>query len=173
MKALKILAGGFFITTWLAMCVNSINQLSKTSKEFTFGPLDVVRRVSAPNGGKTAILVRSYASFLDLNFVLYVADDRYADISDSTSDASFITDDELANLGDKALWIERALWISHDYEPTTSRNWKEDIVWSRDGSIIAVTIEEHHVFAFDIGTKQRYEQEDEIKELLSLHANNL
>ena len=170
MQILKILAGSFFVTTWLAMCVYNLNQLSKENQEFTFGPLDVVRRVSAPNGGRTAILVRSYASFLDLNFVLYVSDDRYIDISDSTSDASFVTDAEIAETGDMAFWIERALWISPDYEPTTSRNWHEDIIWSQDSSIIAVTIDDQYVFAYDFETKQRYEQEDEIQDLLSLHS---
>jgi hypothetical protein len=170
-KVIKVLAAIFFVATWLLMCGNSVNLLIKNNAESGFGPLDVVRRITAPDGKKTAILVRSYRSFLDLNFALYVTDDEMADVTDSTEKASFVADDELASMNDAAIWIKRALWISHDYEPTTSRNWHEDIVWSNDGSIIAVTIEGQYVFAYNLGTEQRYEEAEEIHELLKLHSN--
>ncbi len=174
-KAIRILAVVFFVSTWVLMCANTINLLigniQKSNAEFAFGPLDVVRRITAPDGKKTAILVRSYGSFLDLNFALYITDDEMADITDSTEQASFVADDELANMKDAALWIKRALWISQDYELTTRRNWHEDIVWSDDASIIAVTLEEQFVFAYDFSTGQRYEEAEEILDLLKAHSN--
>jgi hypothetical protein len=151
------------------MCGENVYSLLKNSAEFPFGPLDIVRRVTAPDGKKTAILVRSYGSFIDLNFVLYVSDDRMVDVTDSTTNATFIADTKLSNMSDAAIWIKRALWISGDYEPTTSRNWREDIMWSSDGMIIAVTVEENYIFAHDFGTGQRYEDSERIAELLELH----
>lgn len=72
----------------------------------------------------------------------------------------------------EVLWIERALWISKDYEPTTQRNWREDIVWSSDSVIIAVLIEGEFVYAFDISEKVAYEGEPEqIQDILQLHSN--
>src|SRR5262249_46952432 len=81
-----------------------------------FGPLDDVRRVTAPYGTKTAVLVRSYGSMLDLNFALYVSNDMMVDITDSFTKASFISDPEFSNRSNAAIWIKRALWISRDYE---------------------------------------------------------
>ncbi len=173
-KAIRILAVVAFVSTWVLMCANTINVLTgniqKNNAEFAFGPLDVVRRITAPDGKKTAILVRSYGSFLDLNFMLYITDDEMADIIDSTGRASFIVDSRFVNK-DTAIWIKRALWISHDYEPTTNRNWHEDIVWSDDASVIAVTVEEEYVFAYDFNTEQRYEEAERILDLLKAHSN--
>ena len=90
-------------------------------------------------------------------------DDEFADVTRSNEDASFITDNDLP---DRALWIQRALWISPDYEPTTHRNWYEDVVWSEDGTVVAVTIEEQYVFAYDFQTEQRYEDPTQIRSLL-------
>ena len=119
---------------------------------------------------KTAILVRSYGSLLDLNFALYISGKDRVDVKDSTTKASFVTDAELSNRDDAAIWIKRALWISHDYEPTTIRNWHEDIVWSKDGAVIAVLIEDQYVFAYDFNTGQRHENSGSIDELLRLHG---
>ena len=138
--------------------------LSKINQDETgFGPIDVVRRITSPDWSKTAILVRSYASLMDLNFALYITDDEFADVTRSNEDASFITDGDLP---DRALWIQRALWISPDYEPTTHRNWGEDVVWSKDGTVVAVTIEGQYVFAYDFQTEQRYEDPAQIRSLL-------
>jgi hypothetical protein len=169
-KIFNIFVVVFFVVTWLLMCGSNVYLFLKKSTEFAFGPLDVVRRITAPDGMKTAILVRSYGSLLDLNFVLYISDDEMVEVTDSSTKASFITDAELANMGDAAIWIKRALWISHDYEPTTSRNWHEDIAWSDDGVVIAVIIEDQYVFAYDFDTGQRHENLGNIEELLRLHS---
>ena len=169
-KILNVFAIVFFITSWLLMFATNAYSLFKKSKEFTFGPLDVVRRVTAPDGKKTAILVRSYGSLMDLNFALYISDDNRVDVTDSTTRASFVTDTQLSNMKDAAIWIQRALWISHDYEPTTSRNWHEDIVWSEDGAVIAVILEDQYVFAYEFDTGQRLENPGNIEELLRSHG---
>jgi len=169
-KIFNVFAVMFFVITWLLMCGINTYSLFKENREFSFGPLDVVRRVTAPDGKKTAILVRSYGSLMDLNFALYISDDDRVDITDSATTASFVTDPELSNMEDAAIWIKRALWISHDYEPTTSRNWHEDIVWSNDGAVIAVIVEDQYVFAYDFDTGQRHENLGNIEELLRLHS---
>lgn len=169
-KVFNIFVVVFFVITWLVMCGNNAYLLFNKSTEFAFGPLDVVRRVTAPDGQKTAILVRSYGSLMDLNFALYISNDDRVDVTDSTTKASFVTDAELSNMDDAAIWIKRALWISHDYEPTTSRNWHEDIVWSDDGAVIAVMIEDQYIFAYDFDTGERHENPENIDELLRLHS---
>ena len=162
-------AGAFLLAVFLVFlcfvrCGNAIEQ--QTKDQFEFGPIDVARRVTSPDWSKTAILVRSYASLMDLNFALYITDDEFADVTRSNEDASFITESETTNSTDSALWIQRALWISHDYEPTTQRNWHEDVVWSEDGTVVAVTIEEQFVFAYDFQTGQQYEDPAQIQGLL-------
>ncbi|MCP4543582.1 MAG: hypothetical protein GY832_41240 [Chloroflexi bacterium] len=163
-RVIQALVVALFAITWLLLCANNINLLSKINRdESGFGPIDVVRRVTSPDWSKTAILVRSYASLMDLNFALYITDDEFADVTRSNEDASFVTDSDLP---DSALWIQRALWISLDYEPTTHKNWREDVVWSEDGTVITVTIEEQYVFAYDFQTKRRYEDPAQIRSLL-------
>ena len=169
-KTINVIVVVFFVTTWLLLCGLNAYSLFKKSAEFTFGPLDVVRRVTAPQGKKTAILVRSYGSLIDLNFALYISDNSMVDVGDISAKASFISDPKLSNMGNAAIWIKRALWISRDYEPTTSRNWHEDIVWSDDGAVIAVIVEEQYMFAYDFDTSQRYENAERIDELLKLHS---
>ena len=169
-KIFSVFAVVFFAITWLLMFTTNTYSLFKKSGEFTFGPLDVVRRVTSPDGMKTAILVRSYGSLMDLNFALYISDDDRVDVTDSSTTASFVTDGELSKMDDAAIWIQRALWISHDYEPTTSRNWHEDIVWSDDGDVIAILIEDQYVFAYEFDTGQRLENPGNIEELLRSHG---
>jgi hypothetical protein len=168
---LKSLAktGTFLLAVLLALvcfvrCGKAVKQ--QAEDQFEFGPIDVARRVTSPNGTKTAILARSYDSLMDLNFALYVANDEFADVSGSSEDASFITKSEATNSPDSVLWIQRALWISPDYEPTTQRNWHEDVVWSEDGTVVAVTIEGQFVFAYDFQTGQQYEDSVQIRGLL-------
>jgi hypothetical protein len=160
-KIITILLVIFFLFIGFLMCVKNVEK-----SMMGFGPIDIARRVTSPNESKTAILVRSYASFLDLNFALYITDDQFADITDSEEDASFISDSELASLTEQAIWIRRALWISQDYEPTTRKNWREDVVWSEEGTVVAVTIEERYVFAYDILSGQHYEDPEKIRNLL-------
>jgi hypothetical protein len=62
--------------------------------------------------------------------------------------------------------IKQALWSSRDYEPTIFRNWHEDIEWSRDSSVVAVTIEGEYVFARDFTTGKSLEDPDQICGLL-------
>jgi hypothetical protein len=157
----------FFLVTWAILFRNNINLLARINQDATgFGPIDIARRVTSPSGRRTAILARSYAAFIDLNFALYITDDALADITSSSEDASFISDSERADRTDSPLWLQRALWISHDYEPTTHRNWHEDVVWSEDGTVVAVTIEEQFVFAYDFQTGQQYEDPAQIQGLL-------
>jgi hypothetical protein len=175
-KPIKVLAFVFFISSWLLMCGNSVDLFITRNQqgmdELAFGPLDIVRRITSPDGKKTAILVRSYASFqASTNFILYITDDPMTDVTNSTVHANFITEDDLAKSKDSVVWIRRALWVSQDFNPTTDKNWHEDIAWSRDGEIIVVVVEGQYVFAYDLGTKQRYEKAEEIVELFNLHSN--
>lgn len=160
----QVLVIVFFAITWLFLCANNIYLLSKFYQENTgFGPIDVVRRVTSPDWTKTAILVRSYASMIDLNFVLYITDNKFADVTKYNEDGSFLKGSDLT---DGPLWIQRALWISIDYEPTTDKNWHEDVIWSEDGTIVAVIIEEQYVFAYDFQSRQKFENSEQIQSLL-------
>ena len=145
-------------------CGNAVKQQAKD--QLQFGPIDVARRVTSPDWSRTAILVRSYDSLLDLNFALYITDDEFADVTRRDEDATFVTTREVTDLTDSPLWIQRALWISPDYEPTTQRNWYEDVVWREDGEVVAVTIEGQFVFAYNFETGQQYEDSTQIQALL-------
>jgi hypothetical protein len=108
---------------------------------------DVARRVTAPSGQQTALLVR--ALFFDLNFRLYLVD---------------IPADPVP------CQVTEALWSSPDYEPTTRRNWHEEIEWSADSAILAVRIEQEYVFAYDFSSGQATDDSNQIEQLLTLHS---
>jgi hypothetical protein len=163
-KAIKTLLVAF---PWLLICGYITFLFIRFNAEFSFGPLDVVRRITAPSGNKTALLVRAYG-FIDLNFALYVTDDSMANVTNSAEDATFYTDKELIS-NSTAIWMKRALWISHDYEPTTMRNWHEAILWSKDSEVLAVIVEEKYIFAYCFSNKRGYEDSQEIEDLLAAH----
>ncbi len=165
-KAIKI----FLIAIpWLLVCGYAIFAYYRFMTESPFGPLDVSRRVTAPNSEKTAMLVRSRGSFIDLNFALYVTDGSEADFMDIGEKAEFYTDDKWSYRGSAPLWITRALWTSHDYDPDTRINWHEDIVWSNDSQILAVIVEDEYLFAYDFGSSLGSEDSQTIISLLEAH----
>jgi hypothetical protein len=109
-------------------------------------PYEYSRWVESHDGSRTAILVRDYG--FDLNFRLFIVESGSKEVP---------TDKE------------KAIWTSHDYEPTTHRAWHEEIEWSGDSSIVAVMIEDTYVFAYDFNTLQKIEDPDTIKALLKQH----
>ena len=113
------------------------------------GVEDVSRRLKSPDGQKVALLVRD--SGFNLNFQLYIYDDY------------FIQPPYDPNA---------SLWLSNDYNPDdTSVNLHEDLVWSKDSSIIAVTIDGEYVFAYDFKLNQNIEDDEHIKQLLETRIN--
>ncbi len=111
------------------------------------GPTDVARRLTAPNGQKTALLVRDY--HFDLNFRLYMVDSPRA-LPPST--------------------VQEALWSSPDYNPVTDHNWYEELEWSADSSVVAVRIEQQYMFAYDFATSQEYTDSIRIRQLMTKRA---
>lgn len=103
---------------------------------------DVSRRLSSPDGTKTALLVRDYA--FDLNFKLFIVDGPY----------------------DPPPKPDSYLWSSHDYNPETEQNFHEDLEWSQDSSVIAVIIDGEYVFAYDFKPDEKVEDQELIKQLL-------
>lgn len=144
----KFLFIAFFIATWLLMCGANVSRFFDAW--FSFGPDDVARRVTAPDWSRTAILVRSYG--FDLNFKLYVIERKSGGGS--------------ANDFGKG----EAVWWSRDYEPTTHRNWNEEIEWSKDSSVIAVSVEGQYAFAYDFIADQKIEEPESIRSLLDLRS---
>jgi hypothetical protein len=131
-----------FVLSWLLLFSYFLRDFQ--SALFAFGPDEVARRVTAPDSSKTALLER--ALDFDLNFRLYIVQ------SPSTP-----------NPNDR----RQALWVSPDYEPTTQRNWNEELEWSKDATVIAVSIDGQYVFAYDFTSAQRVEDGVRIKQLLS------
>jgi hypothetical protein len=111
---------------------------------FTTKIYDVSRRMTSPNGATSVILVRDYA--FDLNLRLFVVDD----VGDPPSSD-----------------FKDALWSSRDYNPDPGINWHEDLEWSKDSSIIAVTIDGKYVFAYDFKSDKKFEDQESIKQLLA------
>jgi hypothetical protein len=135
------------ITTWFLL-LYLVGQLSY----FAFGPFstsayDVSRRLTASDNHKTALLVRDY--HFNMNFRLFIFEDY----------------DDPPPRGPKD-----ALWSSDDYPTSyTSTNWHEDLEWSEDSSVIAVSIEGQYVFAYNFGTEEKLENNEDIRQLLELH----
>jgi len=105
--------------------------------------IDVSRRVTAPDWSMTALLTREY--HFDANLRLWIVDDPYADVPEE---------------------VAQALWTSRDYMPDPQENWHEDMEWSKDSSIIAVTMNGQYVFAYDFDTDQRLEDAGHIPSLM-------
>ncbi|MCP4535670.1 MAG: hypothetical protein GY832_00820 [Chloroflexi bacterium] len=141
---LRTIAKVFFVVTWLLLFVHFVffTLITPFLSGVYNGPDDVSRRVTAPNGSKTALLVRDF-SFMDLNFRLFTVETSYAELPG----------------------VEEAIWSSCDYEPTT-RNWHEDIEWSADSLVVAVIVEDEYVFAYNFETDQPLEDPERIKTVL-------
>jgi hypothetical protein len=131
-----------FIVSWLLLFGYLIQDIGSELVAF-IDTIDVARRLTAPDGHITALLERDL--HFDLNFRLYLVD---------VARAPAPTD------------VKQALWSSQDYPPTTHRNWNEELRWSTDSSVIAVSIGETYVFAYDLRTKQRLEDHTQIGQLL-------
>ena len=138
----------FVALTWILLAVYFVLDLrAEWNKSLTYlSPYEYSRWVTAHDRSKTAILVRDY--FFDLNFRLFIVDSGSKEIP---------TD------------INEAIWSSRDYEPTTFRDWGEDIKWSGDSSIVAVKIENEYIFAYDFNTSQKIEDRELIGKLLEAH----
>lgn len=143
-RLLIIVVAMCFGATWLLLLGYVVRDFQAAL--FTFGPQDVARRLTAPNGQKTALLVRDY--HFDLNFRLYMIDTPTA-FPPRTA--------------------QEALWSSQDYNPVTDHNWHEDLEWSADSALIAVRIDQQYVFAYDFTTEQQYVDPDRIRQLISLY----
>ena len=145
-EGLKKAAKTFLVITWLLLFAYFAVDIVHTVWTFDlFGPRDVSRRVTASDESKTALLERDYG-YLDLNFRLYMMEGlSFADLPEDFGEA---------------------LWVSRDYELTTDHNWHEDIEWSTDSSVIAVTIEGQYIFAYDFKTDQRLKNPEAIQSLL-------
>jgi hypothetical protein len=138
-----------FIVTWILLFAYLIfdGLFVHLLPNFMNGPDDVARRVTAPDGSKTALLLRDFF-FIDLNFHLFIVKAPYADPPD----------------------LRKALWVSQDYLPDTI-NWHEDIEWSADSSVIAVIVEDQYVFAYDFELDQRLEDPEAIRRLLAVRSH--
>lgn len=109
---------------------------------FTAKIYDVSRRMTSPNGEASVILVRDYA--FDLNLRLFLVDD----VGDPPPND-----------------FKDALWSSHDYNPDPGMNLHEDLEWTKDSSVVAVTIDGKYVFAYDFNSHKKIEDPESIKQL--------
>ncbi len=165
-RVFGVLAIAIFVITWVVLCFGNLFFIDRAIKKEGFGPVDVAKRVTSPDGSKTAILARSY-NFLDLNFQLLITDDNFVDI-EQPGNAQFYTVEGgwgqagLAQAGEP-------LWYSHDFELTTRWDWNEELVWSQDSLVIGVRVEDEYVFAYDFSAKKGSADAQQIKELLAEH----
>jgi hypothetical protein len=138
----------FFAITWILFALYVVNDIRVGwSKIFTYiNPYEYSRWVTAHDRSRTAILVRDY--HFDLNFRLFIVESGTQEIP---------TD------------INQAIWSSRDYNPTTFQDWGEEIEWSGDSSVVAVTIEHEYVFAYDFNTIKEIEDPEAIRRLLEEH----
>src|SRR5215217_7966849 len=92
-----------FVITWFLLLGYLITTVIRAP---FFAPLatDVSRRVIAPNGRSTALLVREYA--FDLNFRLYLVNSPWVSVPPEA---------------------RQAVWSSQDYDPTDRHNWREEV----------------------------------------------
>jgi hypothetical protein len=137
-----------FIISWFLLLGYFIATVMRVA---FFAPLaiDVSRRVTAPNGRTTALLVREYA--FDLNFRLYLVDSPWASVPSQA---------------------RQAVWSSQDYDPTDRHNWREEVEWSSDSSLVAISIEQHYVFGYDLTAGRAIENSLQIRQLLIERSTN-
>lgn len=139
----KWLLAVFFISTWLLMCGANV---MRAFEAMLLLPDDVARRVTSPDWSRTALLVRSYG-FLDhdLNFKLSI-------IEHKDGRGSFGKGGEI--------------WRTPDSDSNTRLNWHEEIEWSKDSSVIAVSLEGRYAFAYDFSASQGIKEPERIRSLL-------
>ena len=137
------------IVTWILLFFSNWLWFEVARSPFTTKVYDVSRRMPSPNGKRSVLLVRDFA--FDLNFRLFSVDD----------------------VGDPAPSdFKNALWSSRDYNPDPGINRHEDLEWSKDSSVIAVTIDGEYVFAYDFSLNENIEEDEErIKQLLETRTN--
>jgi hypothetical protein len=111
-------------------------------------PFEYSRWVLSPDSSRTAVLVRDY--YFDLNFRLFIVDPHSKEIPRD---------------------VKQAIWTSRDYPLSDYQEFDDDIHWSRDSAVVAVTIDDEFVFAYDFGTSQEFREPDEIISLLKEHNN--
>ena len=142
------------IISWLMLAWYSVRATLAFSAYRAFNAYeDVSRRVTSPDGQRTAILVRDLG-YPDLNFRLYIGGPSRA--------VHIYIANPLPEADDSAL-----VWVSRDYEPTTLENWHEDIDWTADSSLVVVSIQGQRVFAYDFTANQGIEDSAQIERLLS------
>jgi len=103
---------------------------------------DIARRVTAPDESKTAVLVRVIG--FDMNYRLYIVKGNVVTPSCEADE----------------------LWISTDFNPDTRLNLHEDLQWSNDSSIIAVTIEGQYTYAYNFSSEKEVDDPVTIQSLL-------
>ena len=135
----------FFLGTWALLFWYVVSDISGEFDRAAvyINPYEYSRWATSHDRSKIAVLVRDY--FFDLNFRLFIVD---------ASSPEIPTD------------IKRAIWSSRDYEPTTHRNWREDVEWSGDSTVVAVIIEGEYVFAHDFTSGEELEDPEDIRRLL-------
>jgi hypothetical protein len=131
------------VATWIFLFFSNWLWFEVARSPFTTKVYDVSRRMTSPDGKKSVILVRDYA--FDLNLRLFIVDD--------------VSDPAPSDFKD-------ALWSSRDYNPDLGMNLHEDLEWSKDSSIIAVTINGEYIFAYDFNSNKKLEDQESIKQLL-------
>lgn len=142
-----------FLVSWLILAWYSVQITRAFSTYRAFNPYrDVSRRVTSPNGQHTAVLVRDLG-YPDLNFKLYIG-------GPSRAGRIYVADPHL-------LEESTLVWVSRDYEPTTLVNWHEDIFWTADSTVVAVSILGQFVVAYDIASNRTVEDPREIERLLN------
>jgi hypothetical protein len=140
LKTILLILG---IATWIFLFFSNWLWFEVARSPFTTKGYDVSRRMTSPDGKKSMILVRDYA--FDLNLRLFIVDD----------------------VGDPAPSdFKDALWSSRDYNPDPGMNLREDLEWSKDSSVIAVTIDGEYIFAYDFNSNEKFEDQESIKQLL-------
>jgi hypothetical protein len=128
------------ILPWILLC--GFIFVTYQQALFAFGPRDVSRRLTAPDFSKTALLERDYG--FDLNFRLYIVTKSTAPLPD----------------------FDAAIWQSKDLDLDTRRSWYEDLEWSADSSVIAVILEDQHVFAYDFASEESVTDPQRIEDML-------
>lgn len=110
---------------------------------FFFGGIvtDVAKRLEAPDHSKTAVLLRRKA--FDLNFLVQV----------------------------KRGWRSSIIYVSPDYNTDPTINWKENIQWSPDSSILVFTTDavasfQSRVWAYDFRANAPLSDREKILALL-------
>lgn len=140
LKTILLILG---IATWIFLFFSNWLWFEVARSPFTTKGYDVSRRMTSPDGKKSMILVRDYA--FDLNLRLFIVDD----VGDPTPSD-----------------FKDALWSSRDYNPDPGMNLHEDLEWSKDSSVIAVTIDGEYIFAYDFNSNEKFEDQESIKQLL-------